>query len=680
MPHALLPFVDAIGGYVRLCDPDLLRQELSTAIDEIARFVPAVRDKFHVQLELRADPAEDRLRIMSEVVEFFHRVSAAQPLLLTLEDLHDADRGTLDLLLYVARHLETTRLLVVGTYRDVEVERSHPLSAALSELRRSSRYERLHLRGLTVDGVHQLLASTTQQDIPQPLAELLHHRTDGNPLFVHEMLRFLLENGLVERRAGALRGVGEETLAGRIPEGLRDVVGRRLSRLSATTNKVLSTAAVIGREFQLGTLERVHAGTEQEIVAALEEAVAAAIVEERSVIDGAITYQFTHAFVRQTLYEEMIAPRRLRLHGDVAHALEQLYAHRLEEHAGELAEHYAFSTNTGDLEKAVHYGELPARRAVYAFAHGEAVRVLERVLQIQELIHPDDIGRRCDLLLALGEALFPSGETSRALQIAPEAFSLAEKLKDRSPASRACRLAIDGLDAQSALTAAGRAEYMEWAERAIQYTLSGTAERVHADLAMAHALYVRGHAVEARTLRLGALASARSINDPEALFKAAFYLLNVGPLVHWDEGLRLADEATSWPRDGVSSRGQSLVLWNAGLIHLAFGNRRRAQELWSEIEQLAERTRGPTASLFVHCSASVLAIIDGRLEDALSHLDLFVRQSEGSGAGVRGRQFNLQAQLMPLIHLGRAEEWLQTLIPAGPVLDPLSALIKARGP
>jgi DNA-binding CsgD family transcriptional regulator len=655
------PFVDAIASYVRLCDPDLLRQELGTAIGEIARLVPAVRDGFQVELELRADPADDRFRLMNGVLEFLRNMSATQPLLLTLEDLHDADRGTLDLLVYIARHLEDARLLVVGTYRDVEVERTHPLSAALSELRRSSRYERLHLRGLTVDGVHQLLASTAQQTIPQPLAELLHRRTDGNPLFVHEMLRYVLESGLVERRDGALRRVGEETLAGRIPEGLRDVVGKRLSRLSSTANDVLSTAAVIGREFPLETLQKVHAGTEHDIVAALEEAVEAGIIEERSIVGGTVMYQFTHAFIRQTLYEEMIAPRRLRLHREVAHALEHVYARRLEEHSGELAEHYAFSTDTGDLEKAVQYGQLAARRAVYVFAHGEAVRLIERVLQIQGLIDPADIAKRCDLLLALGEALFPCGETSRALQIAPEAFSLAEKLEDSSRASRACRLAIDSLEAQSALTAAGRDEYLQWAERATHYAASGTAERVHADLAMAHAMYVRGHTAEARGLRLGALAAARDIKDPEALFKAAFFVLTVGPLRSWDEARQLADEAASWSRDGVSSRAQSLVLWNAGFVHLARGNRHRAEALWSEVEDLAERTHGPTAMLFSHCSAAILALVDGRLDESVLHLDRFLRQSEESGAAVRGREFSLQAQFVPLMLLGRGEEWLLAL-------------------
>ena len=152
------------------------------------------------------------------------------------------------------------RLLLVGTYRDVEVDRAHPLSAALTELRRGRQFRaRATARTVGRRGTANASVEASQQTIPRPFAELVHRQTEGNPLFVHEMLRFVVEEGLVERRDGALRRVGDESLAGRIPEGLRDAVGKRLSRLSETTNRVLSVASVIGREFQLDVLRQVLA-------------------------------------------------------------------------------------------------------------------------------------------------------------------------------------------------------------------------------------------------------------------------------------------------------------------------------------------------------------------------------------------------------------------------------------
>jgi predicted ATPase len=173
-------------------------------------------------------------------------------------------------------------------------------------------------------------------------------------------------------------------------------------------------------------------------LSALEEALHIGVLEEQS-RPGSIRYRFAHAFFRQTLYEELIAPRRLRLHQQVAAALERQYANRLEEHASELAEHFAQSTDREDLAKAVRYGELAAERAVRVYAYGEAVRHLEQALAVQEVLDPDDTGKRCDLLLALGEALKSNGETLRTVEsVAPAALALAETLKDRRRASRAC--------------------------------------------------------------------------------------------------------------------------------------------------------------------------------------------------------------------------------------------------
>ena len=196
-----------------------------------------------------------------------------------------------------------------------------------------------------------------------------------------------------------------------------------------------------------------YARSEEEIESALEEAVAAAILEEHSVVGANVTYRFTHAFFRQTLYDEIIAPRRIRLHQQIARVLEDVYGNRLEEHAAELAEHYAFSSDAADLAKAVHYGRLAARRAIDVFAYSEAGYQLERALQVQDLVDPDDAATRCDLLLALGEALGPTGDTEKVIRfVAPEALALAERLADRRRAFRACRLAVDSFQAQGAST------------------------------------------------------------------------------------------------------------------------------------------------------------------------------------------------------------------------------------
>ncbi|HEY1295138.1 MAG TPA: AAA family ATPase [Chloroflexota bacterium] len=656
------PFVEVFESYARQRDVEALRVELGASASEVARIAPALRNLLQVELAAPENPEDDRLRLLSAVLDFLRAVGATHPLLLVLEDLHDADRGTLDLLVYLARNLAGTPLLVVATYRDVEVDRAHPLAPALAELRRVSQFERIHLGELSVDEVQQLMASSSQQVIPRRLADVVHRRSGGNALFAHELLRFLLSEHLVEQRDGALRRVGIESLAGHMPEGLRDVVGKRLSRLSPAANQVLGVASVIGREFQLDVLRRVHAGSEEELERALEDAVGAALVEERSVVGAAITYRFSHAFFQQTLYDEIMAPRRIRLHQQVAHVLEEVSsnARRLEEHAAELAEHYAFSSDTPDLMKAVHYGELAARRAMDVFAYGEAARQLERTLVVLDLADPADTSKRCDLLLALGQALWPAGETERVIaHVAPDAFALAEKQGDRRRAFLACRLALDCLQAQGRMYL--RPEYLRWAELAHSYATLDTTERLYADLALALA-WSRStdprRRQEASALQLQGLALARQLDDAETLFQSTFSLLLRCPPQHWGERLRLAEEAAGWPRQAVSAQTLGLVLEFAGSFELARGERARAEELWRELEQLAERAHVVSIRLMMPERGAILAIVDGHLEDALVQWSRFVERADELGASLRGRMIGLNMLHALARYLGLAESWL----------------------
>jgi len=388
-----LPFVEALRDYVLSRETDAIRQELGAGASDVARIVPDVREKLQVELRQPGDPEEDRYRLLQAVSEFLRNAASAQPLLLVLEDLHDADRGTLDLLTHLARNLAGFRLMVLGTYRDVEVDRTHPLSGALANLSRISSFSRVLIRGLAVDEVQRMVEAAAGQEVQSGLTVAVERQTEGNPLFVQEVLRYLAEEGLLVRQEGSRAGLGDasvEGVAGRIPEGLRDVIGKRLSRLSQECNRLLAVASVIGREFPLALLQSVAQVSDEELDASLEEAQSAVVIEERSSIVGIVNYSFAHAFFRQTMYEEIIAPRRLRLHQQVARTIEQQYQARLEEHAVELAKHFSHSSDPSDLAKAVEYGEMAARRATAVYAYWEGAGHLERCLQVREVLDPDD--------------------------------------------------------------------------------------------------------------------------------------------------------------------------------------------------------------------------------------------------------------------------------------------------
>ncbi len=668
-----LPFIEATRSYVLARDPEGLKQDLGSAATEVARIVSEVRDRVQVSPSQGGDPEEQRWRLLQAVAAFLRKASQVQPLLLVLEDLHDADRGTLDMLLHLSRNLQGARLLIAGTYRDVEVDRAHPLSGALAELRRTAAFARIPLRGLTVDEVHRMMNLIRGQELSWSRAEAIHRQTEGNPLFVQEVLRYLVEEGLLVREGGRyVRAGGGDPDAG-IPEGLRDVIGKRLSRLSEKANQVLSIASVIGREFRLDVLQKVtnpsmgsgQALSEDEVIEALEEAQERAVIEERGSI-GAVTLRFTHAFFRQTLYEEIFAARRIRWHQQVARALEEVHARRLDEHATELAEHYAHSSDPRDLAKAVAYGQRAALRATAIYAYGEAVRLLEQALQAQEVLDPDDRTNRCDLLLALGEALQPTGDAQRAADtVAPEALVLAEKLGDRDRASQACQIALRSMVRSNAGLAWASPGFHEWVGRAQRHAAPGTVARAWVESFMARVAFAAGRFSEAKAYDRRVVALARELGDPDLLWYAAHQLLGWRPPREERERLGLVDEFARGSRTGVSTRTLGNFLFRAGGACLTCGERSQAEAIWGDLAELAERTRDPGAVQRGYYTRALLATLDGRLTDALEEgARLLARSDElGSSRNVWWAAFD--SVLRAALYLGRSDRLLAQLAEAG---------------
>jgi len=661
-----LPFVEAMRSYVLAREPEGLRSDLGSGAGEVARIVSEVRDRVQVAPPEVGDADEQRWRLLQAVSGFLRNASAVQPLLIVLEDLHDADRGTLDLLVHLSRNLDGARLLIVGTYRDVEVDRGHPLSSALAELRRGQNFLRVPLRGLTAEEVQRMMASVSQRAIPWPLGELVHRQTEGNPLFVQEMLRYLVEEGLVSEQGGSLRRVGDDSLAGRIPEGLRDVIGKRLSRLADRTNQVLAIASVIGREFRLDVLQAVANLPQEEVEGALEEAGNVAVVEQRTGVGGQLSFRFTHAFFRQTLYEELFAARRIRLHQQVARALEAVYGRRVDEHASELAEHYSNSSDPADLGKAVAYGEVAAVRAMSVFAYGEAARHLEQALKAQDVLDPDDKQKRCDLLLALGEALLPSEEPGRVIaRTAEEAFALGEALDDRERAARAAVMALEALYRGSGLTLmSGAPEARVWCERADRVASEGTTARVYADAYVGMA-YIQGVSRERGHEYLRRAATAvRDLDDNGAVYLAAGLAME-RLLALRDHAGRddLARSALRHDRRGVRAGDLALCLRAAAYVLLEHGDREAAREAWRDLEELADHTRDVSVAVWASESAILEAFLDGRLEEMMGLVN--VRRARGEATGIRMVAEAAIACGRALLHLGRGDDGLQTIPTAG---------------
>jgi hypothetical protein len=343
------------------------------------------------------DPETARLCLFEAVCELLLRAAEDAPLVIVLEDLHWADPSSLLLLRHLVRRSRVARILFVGTYRSTEAELGSGLSDALADLGTDPGFTTLRLSGLSEGEVLALLSAAPQPPggpDPIALARMLQRATEGNPLFVRQMLAQLaLTPDAFLTPTGGLRANPPT------PAGVRDAISRRLALLEPETVSVLVLAAVIGTDFELDLLAAASGG--HDVLTAVERAQRAELVVEQA--GGAERYRFAHDLVRQSLVERVSRARRARLHERVAKALERLAG----EHASSvsaLAEHFAAAARPGHTRKAVTYALTAGRQALEALAFAEAAAIAERGLDCLQLERELDIERRCELSLLLAEA------------------------------------------------------------------------------------------------------------------------------------------------------------------------------------------------------------------------------------------------------------------------------------
>ena len=393
------PWVQAIRAYVRERDPEQLRSEMGPGAADIAEIVSEVREKLP-DLEAAPpldDPEQERFRLFDSIAAFLKGASAAQPMVVMLDDLHWADKPSLRLLEFVAREVSEARLLLVGAYRDVNVSRGDPLAQTLGELTRQSAsggFERVLLQGMTEEDVSRFIEVATGLTPPPGLVSDVHTRTEGNPLFVTEVVRLLFQEGELAperlRERKTLRPGSGQAWTVRIPEGVREVIGRRLDRLPELCNQTLTVASMIGREFEMAKLDRLmdpsmdsgQVLSEDWLLDVLEEALSARIIEELP--DAVGRYQFTHSLVQETLVEELSLTRRARLHARIAETLEEHYGPEAEANAAELAHHFVQAEPVLGNERLVGYSLIAGELAMASHGYEEATAHFQRALTAKE--------------------------------------------------------------------------------------------------------------------------------------------------------------------------------------------------------------------------------------------------------------------------------------------------------
>jgi len=404
---AYRPFVEALRLHVQQVADRPATEALGAKAGELRRLIPDLDEHVRDLPELLGGDRElERFQLLDAIAEWLRTVATGAPVLLVLDDLHWADGPTLTALRHVVDEVGDARLLIVGTYRDTDLDRTHPLAEMLADFRRRDAVVRVDLVGLTADGVAEFLETAAGHELDAAgtaLAEAVYRETAGNPFFIGEVLRHLAESGALVQRDGAWTSDLDLHDLG-IPEGIREVVGRRLTRLSDTSGRALSAAAIVGHQFEVDVVSRVADLGEDDLLDALDEAAAANLVID----DGIGQYRFAHALVQATLEEELSTTRRARLHRRTALALEELHAGLLEEIAPQLAHHWA-ETADPDPSTAIRWTIIAGQQNLDRAAPDDALRWFESGVELLDPDHPDPT-QRAQLLVLVGTAKMYLGD------------------------------------------------------------------------------------------------------------------------------------------------------------------------------------------------------------------------------------------------------------------------------
>jgi DNA-binding SARP family transcriptional activator len=605
---AYWPWVQSLRTYLRNRAPETLRTELRGTAPDLAQLLPELADFYpDPQPQPTLDPDSARFRLFESVAAFLRSAARERTLVLVLDDLHVADEPSLLLLRFLAGELAEIPAVVVGTYREEEAVEDEPVATSLSELRRLP-CRHIQLGGLSAEHVATYIELSTGITPPERLVRAIHAETEGNPLFVGEVVRLLAAEG-------RLSEAPEPGWRLQIPPGLHDVIARRLRGLSKECRRLLTLASVLGREFSLAALERVADSTEDELLEVLDEAFAARVLAD---VPGAVgRVRFSHARVRDALYDDISVARRAQIHRRIGETLEDLYGADPEPHLAELAHHFFLAGPRGDVDKTIDYTRRAGDHAVALLAYEEAVRHYQMALRAFERRATKDESERGELLLALGDAQARSGDTPGSKQSFRDAADLPGAPNRPDQLARAAL----GYGGRIVWEVFRDDEYLvpllERALAALGKDDSPLRVMLLARLA-GGPLRDAGSPPERRAaLSRDALEMARRLDDPPTLaYALAGYIPANHSPDHTHEQLALATELVQIAMEvgdlerAVEGHEAASGAW------LELGEMSNAKAALEAMAKLADELRQPSQTWYVAEQRAHLALVEGRLEDA----------------------------------------------------------------
>ena len=576
----------------------------------LAHFVPELGDESpgRAASSIALESEHARFYLFDAAATFLKQAAERTALVVVIDDLQWADAASLLFLQFLTRDLVDARILLLGTYREIDVREIPVVADALGALGREARH--VPLRGFDEDEVRLFMESTTGGSAPPAVVHAVHRDTEGNPFFVDEVVRLLVAERAIERMTDAAPAKFP------VPQGVREAIRRRVAPLPPRCREALTSAAVIGRDFDVGVLQRACGVDAETMLATLAPALAREIVVRDA--HGVGRYRFAHALIRETLYDEIAPAARARLHARIGEVIEDLHAGDLMPQLPALAHHFREAAAAGGGDKAVAYAARAGRQAAASFGYEAAATYFADALDALERARPADERERCELLLARGDAQWKSADGRGARETFRRAADIARTLADAA------------LLARSALGFAGEGSRFLW-------TRSGVVDQPRVDL-LEEALRALGDGD--RSLRARALARL-AINlywepEPEralALSDAAVHLarelgdwrdlaavLRARWIALWrpetaEERLAIADEIVSL---GEERHDRELVLVGRRyriVAHLEYGDVAAADREIDAWEAIARELRQPLHLADVAMWRATRAIMDGRFTD-----------------------------------------------------------------
>jgi DNA-binding SARP family transcriptional activator/tetratricopeptide (TPR) repeat protein len=556
------------------------------------------------------DDTGARHRLFGAVDDAIAGLASRAPLLLLIDDLHWADRGTLLLTSFLLRSSRRGPMLVLGTYRDTEVGRHTPLTSALLELKRSGALDRIELRGLALEDVSTLARSVlgTDEIAPRVLA-----RTDGNAFFVEEVLTGLAESG-----------------PGVVPESVRHAVGVRLSRMGDEANELIAAAAILGLEHDARALPATAGLEPYAAEVALDE-----ILRARLLLPTPTSHRFAfaHALVREAVLEECNVLRTARLHRRAAEALTALGE---DQHLEEIGTHLFEAASTGDARRAAEMLVRAGHRALARLAYEDAAERFERALEALDLAGAED--ESGDVLLARGDALLRAGDLDAARAAFTAARGLALQRHDHVLLARAA-LGFGGLGIAIVDVDVDAVARLEEALEGLEDP--ALRSRVQARLAVE--LYYAPDRTRSDALSAEAVATGRTACDASALASA----LGARHVALWRpdraaERLAVAGEMIAAARD-AGDRHAELQGHNWRVADLfELGDMPAWEEETARHARLAEELRLPVFQWYTPLWAAVRAMLAGRYDD----LERLSAEAEEAGLRAGDRNAKLFAGMV----------------------------------